>query len=976
METDPDVKLQKVSSDLIKDFETSLDLFLKTKRLVRHSKTEHLVKLLEPFQEWPQLLDPHLSRLVPPIVSAYLVYLTTRADTYAKSIEHPSPDAIPLPRGICRLLYTLCKTRGHKVISNFLSNEPKHIEPILSAYQRWSQVHSAHDDDQSSRQAMSWEENYIMLLWISHLMLTPFDLALISGDYLEGPLAETIVLPAKLPPVAEYVTRIAINNLGSPGKERDAARILLVRMVLRPDMHSFGLLEVVLDWALAHLLEQVVKDAAMSIYDHVGVLSFLAGVVSSADSYVIEPFLPPILNTLQSIVNEETSQQREIHSSALSRKSIVKIMRAITVQMIHLQSEITSQSSFFSEDWLEDIIDYILRSLADRDTPVRFAASKALSIIAAKLEPALAADIVESVIGSLEEDVVWQDVATSVIVANLELPNLKSRSVRRSLTAVNPLRWHGLVLALSQLLFRRSPPADQLPSILNALILALGFEQRSAVGASVGTSVRDSACFGVWSLARRYTTKELLAVDTSSIRAASGHQQSLSVLRILANEIVVAACLDSSGNIRRGSSAALQELIGRHPDTIEEGISVVQLIDYHAVALRSRAMMEVTLGASQLSLLYWQVLLDGLLGWRGIGSPDAQSRRAAASAVGELSRRSIEKCASSVQQLLNKTTNLQFEERHGLILSLAAILRTIRELDHSGSLSTTIPTVAANPSWLEDLDVSEKDFTTARLRPELAAEALCTLISAYGSLRHCSPSVSIVVSRNFTASQAKIVSIIQFSLRRTEEVVINAIVAAAKEVVQASDITSRKHLIEGWISNIGSRKARQQPYSTIAALSGAYEELASDDDMSPGIIQSLLSLLRSDVEIETRVWTVNSLKTCAKSDLVKRQKRTVSPVDGFAGHTPVLDEILPAICHCMDDYTSDQRGDIGSLLRLEAISAMNAVLEHLHDTQLQPALEATILHKLLRLAAEKLDKVRAQAWKCLASNQSILLPQR
>ena len=256
---------------------------------------------------------------------------------------------------------------------------------------------------------------------------------------------------------------------------------------------------------------------------------------------------------------------------------------------------------------------------------------------------------------------------------------------------------------------------------------------------------------------------------------------------------------------------------------------------------------------------------------------------------------------SSVQQILNKLTGSQVEERHGLILSLAAILRMIREIDQSGSQNTTIPIVAANPAWLEILDVSEKEFTTARLRPELVAEALCTWISAYGSLRHCSPPISAVVSRNFTASLPKVVQIIELSLRRTEEVVINAIVAAAKEVVHALDIILRRHLIEGWISTIGNRKARQKPFSTIATLGAAYEELASDDDMSATIIQSLLNLLGSEIEIETRVWTVNSLKTCAVADLMKKQKRAISTVDVVVGYTPVLDEILPAICHCMDD---------------------------------------------------------------------------
>jgi hypothetical protein len=95
-----------------------------------------------------------------------------------------------------------------------------------------------------------------------------------------------------------------------------------------------------------------------------------------------------------------------------------------------------------------------------------------------------------------------------------------------------------------------------------------------------------------------------------------------SVLQVLATELVVSASLDPAGNIRRGSSAALQELIGRHPNTIAEGIRVVQVVDYHAVALRSRAIMEVAFQSAMLSKSYMDGILDALLGWRGIGDAD------------------------------------------------------------------------------------------------------------------------------------------------------------------------------------------------------------------------------------------------------------------------------------------------------------------------------------------------------------------
>jgi len=114
------------------------------------------------------------------------------------------------------------------------------------------------------------------------------------------------------------------------------------------------------------------------------------------------------------------------------------------------------------------------------------------------------------------------------------------------------------------------------------------------------------------------------------LKSAAVHKnhEGSSVLQILATELVVSASLDPAGNIRRGSSAALQELIGRHPNTIDEGIQVVQVVDYHAVALRSRAIMEVAFQSSLLSNTYLTGILDALLGWRGVGDADVSDIKA------------------------------------------------------------------------------------------------------------------------------------------------------------------------------------------------------------------------------------------------------------------------------------------------------------------------------------------------------------
>lgn len=76
--------------------------------------------------------------------------------------------------------------------------------------------------------------------------------------------------------------------------------------------------------------------------------------------------------------------------------------------------------------------------------------------------------------------------------------------------------------------------------------------------------------------------------------------------------------------------------------------------------------------------------------------------------------------------------------------------------------------------------------------------------------------------------------------------------------------------------------------------------------------------------------------------------------------------IIEALQVCLDDYTNDQRGDIGSQLRLQAIECIDIALQHclLPEKESRQALIA----RICRLAGEKLDKVRIRAWRCMQDN--------
>lgn len=781
---------------------------------------------------------------------------------------------MPLPRGICKVLYTFCKIRGEKVICHFLSNEPKWLDPMLDSFQAWNQVGAPiPENPMNSHGSMIWEERYITLLWLSHLMLTPFDLVSISSTGPEDFVVKDIELLPETPAVARRVIQICTRHMSLASRERDAATRLLVRLTLRPDMRDICLLDSLLQWALLSLLPQSAASELKPVYYYIGILSFLSGVIASAHNSIIAPFLVEISEKIQIITAEESSVSHEIFSSALARKLIIKILRSITLQAL-LADCSASPSNPFSllDNMLEDVIDQLLIFLGDKDTPVRFAASKALSVIAAKLDPSLAARITEAVIDGLEEDTFWEDVKGGSRVHLQD--NIGPSTLRRNLAAVNPLRWQGLVLTLSHLIYRRSPPVEQLAEILKALMIALRFEQRSSIGISVGTSVRDAACFGMWALARRYTTKELLSIGASRINPTSNPG---SVLQIISNEILLAATLDPSGNIRRGASAALQEMIGRHPDTIREGIPLVQTVDYHAVALRSKALLEVAIGASRLDESYRLLIVDGILDWRGIGSADSQSRRFAATAIGLLctahSATYMETVLGQVQAMLKSLHPRQVEERHGLLLSLAAVVNESRRKrrNEDGPNSTDLRSL----SGLWDIfcfvcPLADNELTSTALRPHLTSEAACALISALSLATSESMPVAGNVQTPSAESLRSCLNILNLSLLRPEDVSIKVSSKAAGDIFHVLDIEQKSEILENWVNTLkrdqemGQLRNYNVCMGRIAAMGLIFRHFSASgaprvSRVREDIINALLRQTEPSNEIEARVAAISSL---------------------------------------------------------------------------------------------------------------------
>ena len=889
-----------------------------------------------------------MKQILPPIVEAYLEYLSLGP-------RKPSKNNLSFEAAICIILYTLCKVRGSKVIVGFFSNEPRYLELVLQAVE---QTINVSDEDQAE-----WQVPYVLLLWLSHLLLTPFDLATISTD---GPTRinlDPFSAALDLPLLAKRALSVGMHYLPVPTKAQDAAAAMLVRLVTRPDMQKLRLADSVVQETLATVSRK--EDGQTTIYQRLGPLRFLAGIVESAD---LGHLVPKIYRTCKSLSDDEVVTAT--NTNAVTKKITLKIFRNVAIVSLRSASASGPLLSFLeTTSVLEDVIDFLLRSLGDRDTPVRYAAAKAISLIIQELDSAMGHEVIQAVLDTFKED----------------MP--RSGSALDFRTA-NPLKWHGLTLALSHALFKRTASPQQLPDIVNALFAALQFQQRTATGSFVGANVRDAANFGIWSLSRRYTTDELLAVESSTLNALSQSNMRVSVIQALGIQLILSACLDPEGNIRRGSSAALQELVGRHPNQVHEGISLVQIVDYQAVGLRRRAIVDVAHRTAELHSMYWQSIVDELFGWRGLGSPDVVSREAVAASIAKMSQATHATNPSDVIERvvtqLGSCAPGNFEKIHGLTLAAACIIEDWTDTSGAGGSNPSQNAIGnpikahMNGLWdiLKILRPPIDDSTIRVLRSELPTAATrfvgaLSLAEARnanltGQIRDLPiDQINSLVNRLLVRHEETMLSSIPFLTRSllSLEQTIGVQLACVGLTTLCRDLSSDTS--RGTLHGAGRAVA-------IGALAMNYQTPSREKGTFKAV--NALTGLMYSINVDWRVVGLRALQVA---------------IEGFTGgpHDKEMASRISVALHCgMKDYTIDERGDIGSLVRLQAISCLASLFAKEHadlrldalsfgsDALLFSADKLILQADIVLLSLEKLDRVRMQAAQChqrfLISNTS------
>ena len=130
---------------------------------------------------------------------------------------------------ISRLLYTLCKVRGHKKVVRLFPHEVSDLEPVFHLLQ-------AQDKDDHE----TWHVRYCLLLWLSIIVIVPFDLQTIDSS--------KAALGGSGPGLVDRIVSVCKMYLRDSGPIRNAAALCLSKLLTRPDMEARHLSEFLV-WA-------------------------------------------------------------------------------------------------------------------------------------------------------------------------------------------------------------------------------------------------------------------------------------------------------------------------------------------------------------------------------------------------------------------------------------------------------------------------------------------------------------------------------------------------------------------------------------------------------------------------------------------------------------------------------------------------------------------------------------------------------
>ncbi|KAJ2852422.1 hypothetical protein IWW36_000309 [Coemansia brasiliensis] len=872
-----------------------------------------LIKIINSYQEQPMCLDPHLERIVGQIIKVVQQYVYAFYDNIVdlKSLS------ISVTRfdGIFDLLYMLCKVRGYKVILRFFPHGVADVEPVFATLWQFS----------TKLRVSAWQSRYILLIWLSLLAMIPFDIESIDSGIADLPAINSISSNQSL-----MVRWIELGKLflAKPGCEMEGAAVMLSRLLSRKDSAA-SFQSLFIEWAV-----QQINDAANPVTSHPkdeskaalpiesvlqinGTLRVLCHLFSAMTSpALIEKQMPLLLDLFNLDAFDHHSITRKLISKAVQRLAL--LMLPVTIlekRRVHARPSLRTnlndngidtvptpicskgpytaadEDDSFDIDIPEEVeffVSILLQKLRDKDTIVRWSAAKGIGRITERLPLAFAQEIVSAVGDILKEE------------------TLRTDDGHIDVSMTTEYSWHGSLLCLAELSRRGMLYPQALREIIPWVVRGLTYEiQRGDY--SVGSNVRDAACYVMWSLAR--------------IPNPSSRQVFAEMSTQMATTLVSVAVFDRESSVRRAASAAFQEHVGRQSD-FPHGIAVLQLVDFFSVGIMRNAFIKASRNVAEFDVyrhpLLYHLCTVTIYHW------DLKTRDLAIMALRELAPLSPKYVLTSLlPEIVSNVSSPFLAIRHGAIAATGAIAESIAaEITADANATKMVLAVADNvpKRYIEDFGAG-------------------LTLAAFAFYMGCLSRAKWNIGDNV---QNKFFDLFEMALVACKHV--DSIVDDFTAFVDSYGLKPEQHLcIE---NNIKVAKSGTSRESFVLAM-GA---LAEQRD-----IDILCSIVTEGATVEMR-----RNAAVALGQLCRRIQ------DSKIHDAAWAVAVVAALSQGLNDHSIDNRGDVGSWVRKQSLQSLAIIFDH--DNQLAQristedgALAMRLVGQVLCATTEKIDKLRAAA---------------
>lgn len=850
------------------------------------SDTERLIetfrKIIDKYQEQPELLEPYMPVLIERLTSSLSV-IRQSSNKY---------------HTVFKFLYQLIKVVGFKLIGKRFPHETDKLPLLVDLLSK--------EDPQDK---INWQTRFVLTVWMSIVILTPFDLAKFDSDNVKTPISDRI-----------YAT--LMKNLANHDSSQHVTAFCLAKFFSRPDMiKSDRLLNEFVAEALKELSE--VKTTVASSMDDVKLIGYLrtlaymfkfmprdeliersGGVLETLGKLDIQKINRELVNHLiiklsqrvglallpkrvaswrykrnsrllggQPVASADDQGKTSSSGSAPASEQTAKID---DVEMTNIEDE------FKATAHLEAILSVLFVAAQAGQTKIRWSAAKGIARLASRLSRERAGDVVDMVLAS------FFDVSS------------------------NECAWHGGCLILAEMSRNGLIMEEKLPEVTRLVGDAIIYDKIKG-SLAVGAHVREAACYVFWAMSRTYEDQLLQPY-----------------IQAISTNLLCTMLFDRELQCRRAASATFQELVGRQGAYNEEGISILTNVDYQSVGVRQFSYLELALRVGKHGKQYYEPFIMHLLD-KKIGHWDVQIRRLATDSLCAFMLYPSEQfircdvlpklCQMSEQ---NEDNNM----KHGAILGLTKCIRSLVPLDYKfdnemihflGNLGKTcekqLKSKQQAPNFIEAMGnvllavekaqfvysddsgpvkqwesviLSSLDSDNVQLR-EIGSDALLTLYRyVYGNNKTCQDRLLTILNKSLSSSNE--------STRCGALKSLSKLGLAISEANFGGEIRNDADTSDIILMSLTSYIAKETKETSPTATG------------MPTAVGASGCLIFAQAKADACEALVNFIKSLDKNRLVLSSQWLACSFD--------------VLLEKSEDYTFDKRGDIGVVVRRAAIKAL------------------------------------------------------